>query len=85
MVDLAWYTNVAELEHTARWAALSLLYDTTITDTERRRRRDALAALAATFVQNGRPYRGANKSTMDTLMASLREYQQRQQKQKEQG
>ncbi|KEG11082.1 putative chaperone protein DNAj [Trypanosoma grayi] len=80
MVDLAWYTSVEELECTARWVATAVLLDPKLTAEERRHRRDALCLLAKTFVAYGQPYKGANRQTMDSLMNSLREYQQDQQK-----
>lgn len=83
MVDLAWHTAVVELERTARMTALAVLYEPSLTAEERRRRRDALEALARVFLQYGSAYAGANKRTMDQLMDSLREYQRQQQQQKE--
>ncbi|KPI85138.1 hypothetical protein ABL78_5798 [Leptomonas seymouri] len=83
MVDLAWYTSVQELESTARHVALSILYDPSLSATEVMRRRDALEALSKSFIAYGQPYKGANKSTLDQLMDSLREYQQQRQREKD--
>ncbi|KAG5501877.1 hypothetical protein JKF63_04147 [Porcisia hertigi] len=80
LVDLAWYTSVQELETTARTVALAVLYDPQVPAVEAARRRDALEALADTFILYGQPYKGANRSTMDQLMSSMREYQQRRQR-----
>ncbi|CBZ35006.1 hypothetical protein, conserved [Leishmania donovani] len=83
MVDLAWYTSVQELEATARTVALALLYDPQLPAAEAERRRNALEALADTFILYGQPYKGANKSTMNQLMNSMREYQQQRQREKD--
>ncbi|CAG9576441.1 conserved hypothetical protein [Leishmania major strain Friedlin] len=83
MVDLAWYTSVQELEATANTVALALLYDPQLPAAEAARRRDALEALADTFILYGQPYKGANKSTMNQLMNSMREYQQQRQREKD--
>ncbi|KAK7194385.1 DnaJ domain/X-domain of DnaJ-containing [Novymonas esmeraldas] len=83
MVDLAWHTCVHELEATARTVALALLYDPQLPEVEVVRRRNALAALADTFIQYGQPYKGASKSTMDQLMNSMRDYQQQKQREKD--
>jgi curved DNA-binding protein CbpA len=83
MVDLAWYTSVQELEATARHVALMILYDPSLTAAEAATRRDALAALAESFIAYGQPYKGASKATMDQLMNSLREYQQQRQREKD--
>lgn len=83
MVDLVWYTSAAEVEATARTVALMVLYDPQLPPAEVARRRDALAALADTFVQYGQPYKGASKATLDQLMNSMRDYQQQQQRERD--
>ncbi|AIN99231.1 hypothetical protein LPMP_261180 [Leishmania panamensis] len=83
MVDLAWYTSVEELEATASTVALALLYDPKLPAAEAARRRDALEALADTFILYGQPYKGANQATMNQLMSSMRAYQQQQQREKD--
>ncbi|EKF38771.1 hypothetical protein MOQ_001015 [Trypanosoma cruzi marinkellei] len=85
MVDLAWYTSVEELESTARWVATATLLDPQLPVEERQRRRDALRVLAETFIVYGQVYKGANRQTMDTLMNSLRDYNQQQQQRKRDG
>jgi hypothetical protein len=76
MVDLAWYLSLSELKYTARFAAMSVVYDVAATPEERQRRLDGLRELGNFFVASGSPYTGANKRTVDTLMDSLRSYQQ---------
>ncbi|KPA86870.1 putative mitochondrial chaperone protein DNAj [Leptomonas pyrrhocoris] len=83
MVDLAWFTSVQELETTARHVALMILYEPSLSATEATTRRNALAALAESFIMYGQPYKGASKATMDQLMSSLREYQQQRQREKD--
>lgn len=83
MVDLAWYTSVQELEATARHVALTVLYDPTLTAAEATTRRDALDALADTFILYGEVHKGVSKATVDQLMNSLREYQQQRQREKD--
>ncbi|GET89482.1 hypothetical protein, conserved [Leishmania tarentolae] len=83
MVDLAWYTSVQELETTASTVALGLLYDPQLPAAEATHRRDALEALADTFIRYGQPYKGASKATMNELMSSMREYQQQKQREKD--
>ncbi|KAF8278902.1 putative chaperone protein DNAj [Trypanosoma cruzi] len=85
MVDLAWYTSVEELESTAWWVATATLLDPQLPVEERERRRDALRVLAETFIVYGQAYKGANRQTMDTLMNSLRDYNQQQQQRKRDG
>lgn len=76
LVDLAWYLSLSEIEYTARFAAMSLLTDCSLSDEERKRRVAALRMLATFFVASGQPYKGANKATVDQLLESLRSYQQ---------
>ncbi|KAG5476697.1 hypothetical protein CUR178_03870 [Leishmania enriettii] len=83
IVDLAWYTSVQQLEATASAVALALLYDPQVPVAEAARRREALEALADTFILYGQPYKGANKATMNQLMNSMREYQQQRQREKD--
>ncbi|CAD2215041.1 DnaJ domain/X-domain of DnaJ-containing, putative [Angomonas deanei] len=82
MIDLAWYTSVEELETTARYVSFSVLYDPKLSEPERMLRREALHAVAQLFIRYGQAYKGANKATMNQLMDSLRDYQQQQQKEK---
>lgn len=83
MVDLAWHSSVQEIETTARWVALSVLYDPALSSAEVAWRREALSAVADAFIKYGRGYKGATKSTTDQLMSSMREYQQQRQREKE--
>jgi hypothetical protein len=55
---------------------MSAVYDVAATPEERQRRLDGLRELGNFFVASGSPYTGANKRTVDTLMDSLRSYQQ---------
>ncbi|KAG8344934.1 DnaJ domain [Trypanosoma vivax] len=45
---------------------------------ERRKRLEAMRMVAETFIAHGQPYKGANRQTMDALMNSMRDYQQKQ-------
>ncbi|CCW65148.1 unnamed protein product [Phytomonas sp. EM1] len=81
MVDMAWYMGVEELERTAYEIAFAILFDPQLSEEEVWRRREALLALSELFIHHGQPYKGANPSTIDQLMNSIREYQhQREQK-----
>lgn len=76
MVDLAWYLSLSELKYTARFAAMNAVNDATVAPEERQRRLEALRELSQFLVASGSPYTGANKRTVDSLMESLRSYQQ---------
>lgn len=76
LIDLAWYLSLSELEYTARFCAWSVLHDPSVAPAERERRLQGLKQLGTFFVASGKEYSGANKSTVDSLMDSLRSYQQ---------
>ncbi|CCW70150.1 unnamed protein product [Phytomonas sp. Hart1] len=80
MINLAWYFGVDELERTARVIAFSILFDPLVSAEEVSQRREALLALSELFRSYGQPYKGADSSTINQLINSLREYQQQQEK-----
>lgn len=70
-VDAAWYWGSPIIQSTVHTAALAALYEPSIPDAERRRRRDALEALSRIFLRCGKPYKEATKASIDHLQASL--------------
>ena len=80
VMNAVWGLSLPEMEATARWIALSLLMDESVSAAERQRRADALADLSGLFVGAGKPYEGASPAVMQKLKDAVMKERQRKQR-----
>jgi hypothetical protein len=83
IMDMVWQLSAPEITANAEHAARCVLYDESASTEELERRREALLALAGTFLDAGNAYKGASDAVVEKLSQSVASHAKSQQQQQQ--